>query len=63
MEAPDLALTHGANGDPRRPFVLFGLGYLALCVAAIWIDHKVRLRRARKKRAREEDRHAPPSNE
>lgn len=63
MEASDLALTPRASGDPRRPFVLVGLGYLALCVCAIWIDHKIRLRRARKKRAREEDRHVPPAHE
>lgn len=28
--------------DPRRPFVLFGLGYLAVCTVAVLADHSYR---------------------
>lgn len=42
------------ESDPRRPFVLFGLGYLALCVGAVWLDYKYQMWRSRKKRERRE---------
>ena len=49
METQDL-LTEAEASDPRRPIVLFGLGYITLCVVAVWIDFKIQMRRARKRR-------------
>lgn len=49
METQD-RLTVAGGSDPRRPFVLFGLGYITLCVVAVWLDYKVQMRRARKRR-------------
>lgn len=48
METPD-RLTD-AESDPQRTLVLIGLGYLGLVVVAFWLDHKIQMRRARKRR-------------
>lgn len=57
METPHLALTDDRASDPRRPIVLIGLGYVALCVGAVWIDYKVKVWRA-KRRKRKRGEHA-----
>lgn len=47
MRQPTLA---EIEGDPRKPFVLFGLGYLGLVFVAFYVDFKIQKRRARKRR-------------
>ena len=51
METPD-RLTD-AESDSRRTPVLIGLGYVTLCVVAVWLDFKYQMWRSRKKRERE----------
>lgn len=36
--------------DPRKPFVLFALGYLTLVVVAVYLDYRYQLWRAKKRR-------------
>jgi hypothetical protein len=55
MEAQDLALTEPRGNDPRRPIALLGLGYLALCVGAVWIDYKVKVWRAKRRKQKRDD--------
>lgn len=57
METQD-RLTDAESADPRKPFVLFGLGYITLCVVAVWLDYKVQMRRARKRREARGDAYA-----
>ena len=62
METPG-RLTDAEGADPRRPFVLFGLGYITLCVVTVWLDYKVQMRRALKRREARGDEYAPQERE
>ena len=57
METPDF-LTESDGGLERlkRTLALIGIGYVGLVCLAFYVDHKIQLRRARKKR---EAREAP----
>ena len=52
METPDRLMD--PESDPQRTLVLIGLGYLGLVVVAFWLDHKIQMRRARKRREERE---------
>lgn len=54
MEVRERAFPANAGSDPRRPFVLIGLGYIALCVGAVWLDYKVQLWRAKRRKKKAE---------
>lgn len=49
MEAQDRLSRDGA-ADPQRTLVLIGLGYLGLVGLALYLDYKIQMRRARKRR-------------
>ena len=56
MDARDGVFPANEGSDPRRPFVLIGLGYIALCVGAVWLDYKYQLWRAKRRREKKEKR-------
>lgn len=58
----DIVIAVEAEGDFdrfRRGVVLFGLAWLGLAVLAVYVDYKIQMRRARKRR--EEGEHEPPT--
>ena len=61
METQDrLTDTELEPSDFQRTLVLIGLGYLGLVSVAIYVDYKIQMLRARKKRkARERAAHDP----
>ena len=43
------------DGDPRRTLTLVGLGYLGLVFLAVYVDYKMKMRRARKREEAKKD--------
>lgn len=56
MRQPALETT---EGDPRKPFILIGLSYLGLVGLALYVDYKIQMRRARKRREAREKKEDP----